>query len=67
MEDVNLPVASIDWLLVNLQGWQLPKEFSAIHRFLEKISSRQSWKNTLYTDKYVEDGWKLKVKLLTEG
>ena len=49
------------------QGWEMPKEFTAIQTFMQKISERDSWKKTCYTEKYVHDGWKLKVKLLTEG
>ena len=49
------------------QGYEMPKDFSAIHTFMQKISERPSWKATFYTEKYVQDGWKLKVKMLTEG
>ena len=45
----------------------MPEKFTAIHRFMQKISERDSWKKTLYTDKYVQDGWKLKIKTLTES
>lgn len=49
------------------QDWDFPKEFTAIHKFMDAISQRKSWKATRYTEKYVQDGWKLKVKLLTQG
>ncbi|KAK9808237.1 hypothetical protein WJX73_002184 [Symbiochloris irregularis] len=49
-----------------IKGWSMPKEFTAINKFMEEIAKRPSWKKTMYSDKYVQDGWQLKVKMLTQ-
>lgn len=49
---------------VRLQQWEIPKELSAIYRFMDAISQRESWKNTYYTEQYVSDGWHKKLETM---
>ncbi|BDA49848.1 Glutathione S-transferase DHAR2 [Coccomyxa sp. Obi] len=44
--------------------WELPKELTAVHAFMEAIQKRESWKNTYYTEKYVADGWHKKLETM---
>lgn len=48
------------------KDWEIPAEFSNLYTFLDRISERESWKQTYYTEKYVQDGWKLKQKMIRE-
>lgn len=47
-----------------VKQWELPKELTAVHRFMEAIQKRESWKNTYYTEKYVADGWHKKLETM---
>jgi glutathione S-transferase len=49
-----------------IKDWSWPASFTALEPYLKRMMERPSWKNTFYTEKYVSDGWKLKVKKLTE-
>jgi glutathione S-transferase len=48
------------------KDWEIPAELSELPTFLKAISERESWKQTFYTEKYVQDGWKLKQQKLRE-
>lgn len=50
-----------------IKNWDVPKSLEGIWKFFDVISQRESWKNTYYTEKYVQDGWKLKVKMMSES
>jgi hypothetical protein len=47
-----------------VQNWDLPRDLTAVHRFMEAIQKRESWKNTYYTEKYVSDGWHKKLETM---
>jgi glutathione S-transferase len=49
------------------KDWEVPKELSNIYSYMDRISQRDSWKATYYTEKFVADGWKLKQKKLRES
>jgi glutathione S-transferase len=45
-----------------IKGWELPKEFSAVHKFLDTMQQRPSWAKTApESDQVVIDGWKKKL------
>ena len=52
--------------LCSVQGWQVPSDLKALHAWMGRMSERDSWKKTYYTEQYVRDGWNLKVKKLSE-
>ena len=56
----NLPIEALS-LLILMQGFEIPANLSALHKYLETIKSRQSWQNTQYSDELVLGGWKPKV------
>jgi len=49
-----------------IKGWQVPSDLKALHEWMGRMSERDSWKKTYYTEQYVRDGWKLKVKTMSE-
>lgn len=51
---------------VAVQGWQVPSDLKALHEWMGRMSERDSWKKTYYTEQYVRDGWNLKVKMMSE-
>ena len=51
-------------LCAYVQQWELPKDLTAVHAFMEAIQKRESWKNTYYTEKYVADGWHKKLETM---
>ena len=50
-----------------MQNWQVPSDLKALHAWMGRMSERDSWKKTYYTEKYVRDGWNLKVKMEKES
>ena len=51
---------------VYVQNWQVPSDLKALHSWMGRMSERDSWKKTYYTEQYVRDGWNLKVKMQKE-
>lgn len=51
---------------LHVQGWQVPSDLKALHEWMGRMSERDSWKKTYYTEQYVRDGWNLKVKMMSE-
>ena len=51
---------------LHVQGWQVPSDLKALHEWMGRMSERDSWKKTYYTEQYVRDGWNLKVKTMSE-
>ncbi|KAK9807480.1 hypothetical protein WJX72_000344 [[Myrmecia] bisecta] len=49
-----------------IKDWEWPAEFTALSAYLQRMMERPSWKHTYYTEKYVADGWKLKLKEQSE-
>lgn len=45
-----------------LKDWEIPKEFKGVYTFMDKMESRESWKNTAPTEQYVIDGWTKKLQ-----
>lgn len=43
------------------KGFEIPKDLTALHKYLEGVQSRQSWQNTQYSDDLVLSGWKPKL------
>lgn len=41
-----------------MQGFELPAEDAPVKQYLEALQSRQSWKNTQYSEDLVNAGWK---------
>lgn len=49
-----------------VKSWQVPSDLKALHSWMGRMSERDSWKKTYYTEQYVRDGWNLKVKMQKE-
>lgn len=50
-------------ILVLLQGWPIPEEYTNVHAFLKAVKSRPSWKPAApVNDDAVEEGWRTKIK-----
>jgi hypothetical protein len=55
-------------VLVCLQNFPIPDEFTNIHNFLKAVKSRDSWAPTApINDDAVEEGWRTKIKSQKEG
>lgn len=39
------------------QNWEIPADLTALHRYLNLIMARDSWKNTYYGEDLVIKGW----------
>jgi len=47
-----------------IKQWEVPKDLKALHKFMDAISQRESWKNTYYTEVYVLEGWNKKLETM---
>jgi len=41
-----------------LKGWEIPSNLTNLHEYIERMQSRDSWKQTYYPPEKVLAGWK---------